>query len=180
MTTIFALLAALFGLMLMVSIVSIIVPLKNLQFESRKDAAQKAVGSFVLLVTMLTLLAIFVETPKPTDIAVTPAEPKQVPAKAPTKTVEVSQSTLPEWRNQALKRISADNRSIREALWSQRRSFWVSRDDDGTRHDGFAEYLCLELKGLGKPIDESVIITIWSHQDMIRGDFKELGKMRCK
>lgn len=84
------------------------------------------------------------------------------------------------WRKDALEYILQDNASIREALWNGPISFWVSRDNDGTRHDGFADYLCLELRSNGMPDGDFAVIKIWSHQDMLRGDLKEIGRSDCK
>ncbi|WP_377190458.1 hypothetical protein [Ruegeria meonggei] len=65
-------------------------------------------------------------------------------------------------------------------VWSTPSILWLSRDDDGSRHDGFAEYVCTELRDQGKPEGARVIIKVWSHQDMLRDQLTETGAHTCK
>jgi hypothetical protein len=52
--------------------------------------------------------------------------------------------------------------------------------DDGSRRDGFADYLCLVLKDAGMPKDKFVVIRIWDAFSLAREEFKEIGRSECK
>lgn len=86
------------------------------------------------------------------------------------------------WRTNTLDAIAADDPSVVEAMFPEDapHSFWVSMRDDGTRRDGFAEYLCLVLHQHGMPKEDLVVIRVWDAAEMARGQMKELGRFDCK
>lgn len=83
------------------------------------------------------------------------------------------------WRENAVK-LAVEEPKIHEALWSQDLSFWVSVVDDGTKRNGYAQYLCFVLNDAGRPKDEIIIITVWDRAAMAKNNLKELGKATCQ
>lgn len=83
-----------------------------------------------------------------------------------------------DWRERAIPIVKAEPKVV-DAMFSQRRSLWVSVKDDGGRRDGYADYICLTLSDAGMPAGDSVLITIWDAAAMARDELKELGKARC-
>jgi hypothetical protein len=51
--------------------------------------------------------------------------------------------------------------------------------DDGSRRDGFAEYLCLVLHEHGMPKGDLVVIHIWDAAALARNEMREIGKFDC-
>ncbi|KAB2781200.1 hypothetical protein [Brucella anthropi] len=86
------------------------------------------------------------------------------------------------WREKAVTAIIADNSKIVEAMFPNdaRNSFWVSLRDDGSRQDGFAEYLCLALHEQGMPKGDFVVIRIWDAGAMARNEMEEIGRFDCQ
>lgn len=86
------------------------------------------------------------------------------------------------WREKAVAAIIADNSKIVEAMFPNdaRNSFWVSMRDDGSRRDGFAEYLCLALHEQGMPKGDFVVIRIWDAGAMARNEMHEIGRFDCQ
>lgn len=89
-------------------------------------------------------------------------------------------STGDSWRETALRTV-LDEPSVVEAMFpnDSRSSFWASMRDDGSRRDGFAEYLCLTLFDAGMPKGEFLVIRIWDAGAMARGDMEEIGRFEC-
>lgn len=84
-----------------------------------------------------------------------------------------------EWRDAALNEIRKEA-SVVEAMFPQSLSLWVSMRDDGTRRDGFANYLCLILAETGKPSGDLVIVHIWDAANMARENMVEIGRTECR
>lgn len=83
------------------------------------------------------------------------------------------------WRENAITLAKAEKKVI-DATWAQAISFWVSVADDGTRRDGFAEYLCLVLTEAGRPAGEFVVVKVWDHAAMVKDNLKEIGRAECR
>ena len=91
----------------------------------------------------------------------------------------IAEDTKEQWRLDAERAvIEANKGTVMDAFSSQPLSFWVTMRDDGSRRDGFAEYVCLEISDY-KPSGQSVVVTIWDGIAMSRGDFLEIGKAVC-
>jgi hypothetical protein len=87
-----------------------------------------------------------------------------------------------EWQREATARVLKENkRKVVEALFPNEAptSFWVSVRDDGKRRDGFAEYLCLEVRR-GRPATGLTVIRIFDAAAMARGKMRELGRHDCE
>lgn len=84
------------------------------------------------------------------------------------------------WREGAVQ-IVLEEPSVVEAMFPNDapHSFWASMLDDGTRRDGYAEYLCLTLNHSGMPADDSVVISIWDAAAMARGELRKIGEFYC-
>jgi hypothetical protein len=87
-------------------------------------------------------------------------------------------SLAEDWRDRAIPIVKSEPKVV-DAMFSQRKSLWVSVRDDGSRRDSFADYICLTLSDAEMPTGESVIITIWDAAAMAREEMKELGKSSC-
>lgn len=85
------------------------------------------------------------------------------------------------WRQKALKAIRAEPK-VAEAIFPNdaRNSFWASMRDDGTRRDGFAQYLCMSLFESGMPKGQVIVIHIWDARAMAQSQMREIGKFDCK
>lgn len=85
------------------------------------------------------------------------------------------------WRQKALKAVKAEPKVV-EAIFPNdaRNSFWASVRDDGTRRDGYAEYLCMSLVENGMPKGSFIVIRIWDARAMARSTMREIGKYDCK
>lgn len=85
------------------------------------------------------------------------------------------------WMNKALDLMKEEPKVV-EALFNQdsARSFWVSMVDDGSRRDGFAEYLCIVLYDAGMPVGGFTVIHIWDAGAMASGLMKEIGRYDCE
>lgn len=84
-----------------------------------------------------------------------------------------------DWRDAALDEIR-NEASVVEATFPQNLSLWASMRDDGTRRDGFANYLCLILAEAGKPSGDLVIVHVWDAAKMAREEMVEIGRAECK
>lgn len=98
-----------------------------------------------------------------------------------TASAQVSQAGTDAWRQKALKTIRAEPKVV-EAMFPNdaRSSFWASVRDDGTRRDGYAEYLCLSLIESGMPKGSFIVIRIWDARAMAQSKMREIGKYDCK
>lgn len=87
----------------------------------------------------------------------------------------------PEWQTKAIAELEKEP-SIVEALFPNGASgsLWVSMRDDGSRRDGFAEYVCLTLHGAGMPKGQVVMIHIWDAAAMAREEMNEIGSNTCE
>lgn len=85
------------------------------------------------------------------------------------------------WRQKALKAVRAEPKVV-EAMFpnNARNSFWASVRDDGTRRDGYAEYLCMSLVESGMPKGSFIVIRIWDARAMAQSTMREIGKYDCK
>ena len=83
-------------------------------------------------------------------------------------------------RGDAVSAISEDPKVV-EAIFpnNSSNSFWVSMFDDGSRRDGYAQYVCQILRDHGMPSNKLIVIRIWDATEMARENFKELGKHEC-
>lgn len=86
------------------------------------------------------------------------------------------------WREKAVQVILNDEPKVVEAMFPNDapNSFWVSMRDDGSRRDGFAEYLCLVMHQNGMPDGKLTVIRIWDAGAMARGDMREIGRFDCR
>lgn len=88
-----------------------------------------------------------------------------------------------DWRARATARVLKENkRTIVDAMFpnGSSTSFWASRRADGTRHDGFAQYLCLELAAAKPPGGRAfTVIHVWDAAAMARGQLAEIGRHEC-
>ena len=84
-----------------------------------------------------------------------------------------------QWRKRYVDLVLAEPKVV-EAIWpNSTGSFWASVRDNGTRRDGFAEYLCLLKSDAGAPKGVSYIISIWSAAEMARGKLSKIGEFHC-
>lgn len=83
------------------------------------------------------------------------------------------------WREKALELTRAEAK-VRDAMWSQDLSYWISVDDDGSDRSGFAEYFCMVLNDAGRPAGETVIVSIWDHAAILKSDLRKLGSATCQ
>lgn len=85
------------------------------------------------------------------------------------------------WRQKALKAVRAESKVV-EAMFPNdaRSSFWASVRDDGTRRDGYAEYLCLSLIESGMPKGSFIVIRVWDARAMAKSQMREIGRFDCK
>lgn len=85
------------------------------------------------------------------------------------------------WMTRALGLLKAEPK-IAESLFNQDspRSLWVSVEDDGTRRDGYAEYLCLVLYDAGMPIGGYTVIHVYDAAAMAAGESREIGRFDCE
>lgn len=144
------------------SLVGIVYPLEKLGFKTRKDAFNGLVGSGVLVVVLLVAGQLteddeqsVVAYDKSSTLA---AREDNVAAFEIKEKVKRDNS----WRLKAVDEVSKE-KLVFEAMFpnNSTSSFWVSMRDDGSRRDGFAEYLCLVLKETGMPVGKFVTIRIW-------------------
>lgn len=84
------------------------------------------------------------------------------------------------WKENALQAMR-DEKSVFEAIFpdGSNNSFWASMRDDGTRRDGFAEYLCLVLFDSGMPKGSFLVIHIWDAAETSAGVMREIGRSEC-
>lgn len=68
--------------------------------------------------------------------------------------------------------------TVKDAHWSTDTSFWITLLDDGTRRDGYAQAVCEIVRNNG--VSGFVTVTAWDAVAMNRGEFRELGKARCR
>lgn len=96
-------------------------------------------------------------------------------------TVAFSAVAAEPWMTKAVRAI-ADQPKIIEVFFNQDspRSLWVSMVDDGTRRDGRAEALCLDLFDAGMPTGSATVIRIWDAQAIMSGEMKEIGRFDCE
>lgn len=83
-----------------------------------------------------------------------------------------------DYARQAAKREAMKGGTVKDAHWSTDGSFWITLIDDGTRRDGYAQAVCQIVRDAG--VRGPVTVTAWEAFAMNRGDFKELGKARCR
>lgn len=84
-----------------------------------------------------------------------------------------------EWKAEALEEIKAEQNVV-EAMWSRPSILWVSMRDDGSRRDGYADYLCMVLRDHGKPDKDRIRIRIWDAYAMAREELKDIGSSWCE
>lgn len=91
-----------------------------------------------------------------------------------------STSAQASWKENALQAVR-DEKTVVEAIFPQgsNNSFWASMRDDGTRRDGFAEYICLVLHDSGMPKGSFLVIHIWNAAEMAKGNMREIGRSEC-
>lgn len=83
-----------------------------------------------------------------------------------------------DWRDVATEAVLKE-KSVIDAMFTQRISLWVSMRDDGSRRDGFASYLCVVLHNSGMESGDFVVIRIWDAAAMAREKMVEIGKYEC-
>ena len=83
------------------------------------------------------------------------------------------------WRDDYVEAVRAES-GIREAMFTGPVSFWASMSDDGTRRDGFAEFLCVVAMQNGMPVGDFFVIKIWDFHAMLRKEMREIGRFNCE
>ena len=85
------------------------------------------------------------------------------------------------WMDKAIAMIQGQSKVV-EVMFNQdsQRSLWVSMVDDGTRRDGYAESLCIDLFDAGMPVGGFTVIHIWDAGAMATGSMKEIGRYECE
>lgn len=91
----------------------------------------------------------------------------------------VSASLAADWREKAVETIKSEPKVV-DALFTQDISLWVSMRDDGSRRDGFAEYLCMTLHEEGMNVGDFVIIKILDAAALAQQNTKEIGRFECE
>ncbi len=87
----------------------------------------------------------------------------------------------PEWQTKSIAELEKEP-GIVEVLFPNGASgsLWVSMRDDGSRRDGFAEYVCLKLHESGLPKRHAVMIHVYDAAAMARGHMNEIGSNICE
>lgn len=87
----------------------------------------------------------------------------------------------PPWMTKALGLLRTEPKIV-ESLFNQDspRSLWVSVEDDGTRRDGYAEYLCLVLYDAEMPVGGYTVIHVYDAAAMTAGESREIGRFDCE
>jgi hypothetical protein len=93
-------------------------------------------------------------------------------------TTSVSFAANEAWRQKSISLIKNEPK-VRDAIWSAPGSLWVSVNDDGTRRDGYAEYIWLLTRDAGRPGNASFIVTIMDHKAMLQQSIRKLGTSPC-
>jgi hypothetical protein len=83
-----------------------------------------------------------------------------------------------DWKAQAVSLAKAEPQVV-DAMFSGASSFWTSALDDGSRRDGFADYLCLVMHDAGMPSGDFYVIRVWDAAAMARDEMKEIGRAEC-
>jgi hypothetical protein len=69
--------------------------------------------------------------------------------------------------------------SVRDAIWTSKNMLKVGVLDDGTSRNGFANYICEELKSFG--LNSGYRVEIVDYASVVAGKaWKELGSADCK
>jgi hypothetical protein len=84
-----------------------------------------------------------------------------------------------DWEHEALAVMRRENKSVIETMFPRRGSLWASMRDNGSRRDGYAQTICMQLNEAGKPRSEMVIVRIWDAAAMARGELREIGRADC-
>jgi len=108
--------------------------------------------------------------------AVAKVEAEQAAAKA---AAEAAAATTA-WREEAITAIRLEP-TVVEAVWPAGNgpSLWVSMRDNGSRRDGFADYLCLQLRHFGMQVGDFIVIHVYDAAAMAREEFREIGRYEC-
>jgi hypothetical protein len=85
-----------------------------------------------------------------------------------------------DWQDKATGLIRSEPKVV-EAMFPNESSgsFWASVRDDGSRRDGFAQYLCVVLFEAGMPVGQSVVIRVLDAAALVRGEMVTLGRYDC-
>lgn len=83
-----------------------------------------------------------------------------------------------DWRDTATALIRQE-KTVVDAMFTQPISLWVSMRDDGSRRDGFANYLCMVLYDAGMQPGDFVVIKILDAAAMAREEMSEIGRYEC-
>jgi hypothetical protein len=84
-----------------------------------------------------------------------------------------------EWERRALTVMREENKTVLRAQWSQRGSLWVWMRDNGSRRDGYAATICLQLADAGMPAGEIVFVRVLDADVATRGEWREIGNATC-
>lgn len=85
----------------------------------------------------------------------------------------------PWWPDAISLLLKENKRTIVEAKFTGPASLWVSVRDDGSRRDGFAQYVCVEIMGAGMEPGDFYVVHIWDAAQLARGRMVELGRSEC-
>jgi len=175
--------AFVFSGLLLLSLVGIVFPIKRFGFKSRKHAAQAALGSSIILICVIVVLGFVSQNNNSkTTIATSPEQETVKGQEPPTPKADSETAAVDEiWKLKALKEVRKE-KSVVEAMFPENAnsSFWVSMRDDGSRRDGFAEYICLVLKDNGMPSAEFIVIRVWDSNRLANDQLHEIGRNECQ
>ena len=185
----FAGLSILFCITLLIGVISIFKPLKQYKIETRKEAVKQVFGSVLALVVSLGLFTFFADdddsdtsvaseqTEQERSLAVKQEEAgerQQVEQKA------AREAASKEWRNRVEQAVRKEPKVV-EAMFPRDSnvSYWLSLRDDGSRRDGYAEYICTVLKENDMPSKAFTVIHVWDAYSLAQEEFKEIGRAEC-
>jgi hypothetical protein len=171
-------LLAVFGATFLMALSGILKPNEKRGFRTRKESANTAAGSLIIICISAVFLALL---PADEERQKTIETAKKPESSTPERQGLVVRDTRNDGWHVAAAQAVAKETSVVEATFpnNSSSSFWVSVRDDGSRRDGFAEYVCLLLIEGGMPKGEFVVIRVWDAAKLAASDFRELGRFEC-
>lgn len=74
---------------------------------------------------------------------------------------------------------SDEEKTTKDAVWTDVNTFKVGVYSDGTNRDGYAQYVCLTLYDYGFK-GKNVLVRVVDYQKVLRGQWVNLGTAFCK
>lgn len=76
--------------------------------------------------------------------------------------------------------ISDEEPKVKDAIWTNSTTFKVGVRDDGTKRDGYAQYVCLELYSRGFK-GQGVLVRVVDIDKLVKtGEWINLGTAKCE